>query len=390
MPHYLWKGITVQGYPMEGAVESSNTNAVVASLRKQNIFQVRFNRVFARKLRVPLRQELLVHFLNQLHRLLDSGVELVDCLSFIIRHRTNNVFRYILCGLRQDIQEGKSLSESFHRFRSCFPAIFIHLIQVAEKSGNLQKIVKELSEFFVFQHKFAQERRKLLIYPMVVSGVAFVLFLGILLFIVPTFKTMFLASQKALPLTTQSMIFLSDSLWGVPEYWFLGAGGMALLAAYVSRWMDWGRVLSFIPVFRGMEKSIRLLFYARSMTIMLQAGVKFREALRLSESVFPRYLQKELRQVHQQIDFGKPLVDAYSRGALFPSLFVNLIAVGESSGYLAPTFDRIALLYQEMLERRMNFLNSLVEPVFTILLAAGILIVLLSVYLPIFDMAGQF
>ena len=390
MAHYLWKGISVQGYPMEGGVESSNVKEVVASLRKQNIFEVRFQQVFARKLRVPLSQELLVHFLNQLHRLLESGVELVDCLSFIIRQRTHPAFRYILCRLRQDIQEGKSLTESFQRFASCFPSIFIHLIAVAEKSGNLQEVLKELSDFFVFQNKFAQERRKLLVYPWVVSGGAFVLFLGILLFIVPTFKTMFLASPNALPLTTKGMILLSDSLREAPEYWVLAAAGMGGLVAYVSRWVDWRRGLAFIPLLRGMEKSTRLLFYARSMTIMLQAGVKLREALKLSETLFPKFLQKELRAVHQQIDFGNSLVDAYSRSALFPALFVHLVAVGESSGYLAPTFERIALLYQETLERRMNFLNSLVEPIFTLLLAIGILIVLLSIYLPIFDLAGQF
>lgn len=101
-------------------------------------------------------------------------------------------------------------------------------------------------------------------------------------------------------------------------------------------------------------------------------------------------MQKEVREVHQQIDSGKSLVDVYSSSSIFPPLFVHLVAVGESSGYLVPTFERIATLYQETLERRINLINSLIEPVFTVVLAVGILFVLLSIYLPIFDVAGRF
>lgn len=390
MSHYLWKGISVQGYPIEGAIESSDIREVVDTLQKQDIFKIRFKQIFARKLKFPLSQELLVHFLTQFHRLLDSGVELVDCLSFIIRHQSHTPFNYILCTLRQDIQEGKSLTESFQRFRACFPPIFIHLIQVAEKSGKLQEIVRELANFFMFQNKFVQDRRKLLVYPLVVLGVAAILFLGIVVFIVPTFQTMFLSSGNELPLTTKALIFLSDSLRFSPEYWIIGCLGGIVGGIYVFRSIDWGRILVFIPIFRGMEKSIRLLFYARSMMIMLQSGVKLREALELSESLFPKHLQKEIHEIHQQIDSGKSLVDAYSTSMIFPPLFVHLIAVGESSGYLVPTFERIATLYQEVLEKRLSLLNSLIEPVFTLLLALGILMILLSIYLPIFDMAGNF
>ncbi len=390
MPHYLWKGVNVHGHPIEGAVESPNVGQVFDELRKRNIFKVRFNRILAHRFQFPLNQELLVHFLTQFHRLLDSGVELIDCLNFIIQYQANTLFSYVLCIVREDIRQGKSLTEAFQRYNSCFPLIFVHLIQVAEQSGNLANIVRELLDFFSFQEKFSRERRKLLAYPLIVTGIAFILFFGILLFVIPTFKTMFISLGDDLPLTTKGMILLSDSLRFTPEYWLIGCLGVVAGVGYFYRFIDWGLVLQFIPGFYVIEKSIRLLFYARSMMIMLKSGIKLRESLELTESLFPKRLQKEVREVHQQIDSGKSLVDAYNSSTIFPPIFVHLIAVGESSGYLVPTFERIATLYQETLEKRMNLINSLIEPVFTVVLAVGILFVLLSIYLPIFDMAGHF
>ncbi|MBF0286618.1 MAG: type II secretion system F family protein [SAR324 cluster bacterium] len=390
MPHYLWKGVDVHGHPVEGAIESADKSLVLDELRKHDIFKVRFNRVLAYKLQFPLQEELLVRFLAQLHRLLESGLEFVDCLSFIIRYQNNALFSYILCSLRKDIQEGKSLSAAFRRYEAGFPSIFLHLIEVAENSGKLLDVLKELLDFFSFQNRFAQEQRKLITYPLVVFFIALLLFIGILLFIVPVFKTMFLSSASDLPWSTMGLIVLSDSLRHSPQYWVIGSIGAIVFVLYVHRSFGWGWLLRFIPGFHTIEESIRLLFYARSMMISLKAGTQLREALSLGVPLFPKRLQNEVRMVHDQIDAGKSLVDAYSTSKLFPPLFVHLVAVGESSGHLAPTFERIAALYQERIERRMNFLNSLIEPVFTLVLAVGILVVLLSIYLPIFSIAEHF
>lgn len=390
MPNYLWKGVNIQGHPLEGAVESNNTKQVLDDLRKKNIFKVKFHRIRTIGLRTTLGDEVLLHFLNHLHRLLESGLELVDCLSFIIQYQTNHLFSYILCSIRQNLQEGQSITDSFKQHESCFPPILIHLIQVAEKSGELQNIAGELLKFFSFQNKFAQERRKMLAYPITVSILAFVLFLGILVFIVPNFKSMFLALGEDLPALTKGIVWLSDSLINNPHYWILGGIGVGGGIVYLSKWIEWGWFLQFIPVVRKIEHSIRLLFYARSMMIMLQSGTKLRESLEVAESLFPKRLQPEIRRVHQQVDSGTLLVDAYGSCKLFPPLFVHLIALGESSGYLVPTFERISILYQERVEKRMAILHSLIEPLFTVMLAMGILAILLSIYLPIFSMADHF
>ena len=390
MPHYLWKGVNVHGYPEEGSVESPDTEQILDELRKKNIFKVHFHRIFTRTLQLPLKQEILVHFLSQLYRLLDSGIELVDGLSFIIRYQANTLFGYILCTLRQDIREGKSLSAAFLRFQANFPPILIHLIAVAEKSGKLKEVVEELLNFFSFQSRFAQERRKLLTYPLIVSGIVLILFFSILFFVIPNFKSMFAALGDDLPVTTRGLLILSDSLRTSPQYWIAGVVVVILTFSYFWRYADWGKILFFIPGLHGIEQAIRLLFYARSMMIMLKSGTQLREALKISESLFSKRLQAEIRDVHQQIDTGKSLVDAYSSSTLFPPLFVHLVAVGESSGHMVPAFERIAALYQEMLEKRMSFLNSMIEPIFTVVLGLGILIILLSIYLPIFEMAGRF
>jgi len=380
----------VQGLPMEGAIESSDIKNDLQKLGKNNIFKVRYNRVSARQLKYPLKDELLIHFLTQLHRLLDSGLEIVDSLNFIIRYQANTLFGYILCFLRQDIQEGHSLTDSFKRHGSAFPSILIHLIQVAENSGKLKEVVAELISFFSFQSKIVQERRKLMTYPMVVTFIALFLFLGILLFVVPAFKGMFISLGDDLPSTTKVMMALSDSIRFDPVFWITGCVVTIAGLKYIDGRWGWGWILRFIPGFYAIEHATKLLFYSRSMAIMLRSGTKFKEALELSEKLFSKKRQVEVRVIHKQIESGKLLAEAYGSSKFFPPLFVHIIAVGESSGHLTPAYDRIATLFQEKIEKRMNIVNSMMEPIFTLSLAIGILIVLLSIYLPIFSMAEHF
>ncbi len=390
MSCFFWKGFDIHGNSLEGAEESSSEEKILQKLRSSSIFSVTLERIPEHKLNVPLKEDTLIHFLTQIHRLLDSGLELVDCLNFLIQYQSSPFFSYLLCSMKQDLQDGKSLTAAFQRHQKCFPLIVNYLIEVADKSDRLPEVIEEMLIFFKFQQKFSQQRRKLLTYPIIVSGVAFILVLGILIFVIPMFKTMFTSFKDDLPMTTQWLISISDSLHSIPHIWLLVGIVLGLIIFLIHRHLGWGWLLRKIPPIHYIESSIRLLFYSQSVAIMLRSGVKLREALSLTEPLFPGNLQEEVKRVHRQIDAGALLVNAYSTTNVFPPIFVHLIAVGESSGHLASAFDRVVNIYEENLEKRMTLLNSMIEPIFILALACGILVILLSIYLPIFSMAEHF
>ena len=123
---------------------------------------------------------------------------------------------------------------------------------------------------------------------------------------------------------------------------------------------------------------------------MIRAGVHFRDALGVAHSVFPEAFCSEITAIHQQIDSGCSLRDAYSRSSLFPEFFTQIVSVGESSGNLEAAFERSAMVYEESFERKIKGLNMLIEPVLMIAIGLGVLGILAAIYLPLFEVARQF
>jgi len=148
--------------------------------------------------------------------------------------------------------------------------------------------------------------------------------------------------------------------------------------------------LNLIPGGKRLQQSVQMLFYSRSMGIMLLTGVHLQEALALAEELFPKLLRKRIAPVREAVDSGKSLCDAYSMVPVFSPMFVKMVALGESSGHLPSSFARIGSHNQESLKKIMAWASTLIEPLLMILIALGVLGFLLSMYLPLFRMAERF
>ena len=388
MAYYFWRGVDTSGNSVEGALTCQNIREGKIKLNRKDIFQLKFERVAQYKIQTSLSDEILVEFLTNLDRLLKSGMELYDCLGFIIRYHNNTLFCYLLSSIREDLQEGKSFSMAIQKYR-CFPDIFVHLMRAGEEVGQFQQVIQVLLDYFGFQTKMVNERKKIMRYPLTVICIAGVLFLGLLVFVIPMFKRIFVILGDDLLWITKVMISLSESLRYSPEYWFIGAIFVGLGVKYMNKTVgSW--FLYCLPGGRSIEGNIRVLSYSKSLSVMLKSGLGLREALELTESLFPKRIRLKVQGIHQHIYSGETLRNAYTTSSLFPPVFIHLVALGESSGYLASSFDRIASIYQDDLEKRMATLNAMIEPIFMTIISIGVLVVLLSIYLPIFSLAEHF
>lgn len=386
MGYYFWKGVDAKGLPLEGTLEANNASEGKKSLNYKKILQVEIEHVPSFLLKRQLEDRVVMELLTQLHRLLNSGVDLNDSLTFMLRNQSDLRMSYLLCTVRQDIQEGRSLSKAFQR-HSAIPIIFVHLLEVAESSGRLLNVLQVLLQFFSFQDKIHREQKKLLNYPLVIFSIGSLLFLGLLLFVVPMFKRMYGAMGDDLFWVTKGLLALSDSMRFNSLYWILGASGTVIFLMLLNRRIGWKWLLYLFPGGSKIIHATRMLFYSRSIEIMLNSGVHLHNTLTLLDSLFPPSLRPRAEQVHQELSAGKTLQEAYSHSNLLPAFMVRLIALGESSGHLASAYDRIAVHYQEQLEKIMEKLNSRVEPVCMVLISGLVLLVLLAIYLPMFRMA---
>jgi len=387
--NFYWEGTDKQGSLHEGALESHSREAAKEHLLQEGYYRVRFWKIQQSHLHRSLNNTEITEFLLQLHRLLKSGVELDDALGFAIQEQKNNVLSFLLCRIRQDLRDGLSMSSALRHYQA-FPQIVAKMIEVAESTGRLTEVLGMLLEFYQFQQKMILEQKRLLNYPLVVFSIFIVLSLGAVIFMVPMFKRMYAGLGEDLFWLTRALVKLSDSLRFNPEAWILGSLFSGALIVFVYRLFGWYWLLNLIPGGKRLQQSVQMLFYSRSMEIMLLTGVHLQEALALAEEMFPKLLRKRIAPVREAVDSGKSLCDAYAMVPVFSPMFVKMVALGESSGHLPSSFARIGSHNQEALKKIMAWASTLIEPLLMILIALGVLGFLLSMYLPLFRMAERF
>jgi len=387
--NFYWEGTDKQGSLHEGALESHSREAAKEHLLLEGYYRVRFWKIQQSHLHRSLNNTEITEFLLQLHRLLKSGVELDDALGFAIQEQKNNVLSFLLCRIRQDLRDGLSMSSALRHYQA-FPQIVAKMIEVAESTGRLTEVLGMLLEFYQFQQKMILEQKRLLNYPLVVFSIFIVLSLGAVIFMVPMFKRMYVGLGEDLFWLTRALVKLSDSLRFNPEAWILGSLFSGALIVFVYRLFGWYWLLNLIPGGKRLQQSVQMLFYSRSMEIMLLTGVHLQEALALAEEMFPKLLRKRIAPVREAVDSGKSLCDAYAMVPVFSPMFVKMVALGESSGHLPSSFARIGSHNQEALKKIMAWASTLIEPLLMILIALGVLGFLLSMYLPLFRMAERF
>jgi len=387
--NFYWEGTDKQGSLHEGALESHSREAAKEHLLLEGYYRVRFWKIQQSHLHRSLNNTEITEFLLQLHRLLKSGVELDDALGFAVQEQKDHVLSFLLCRIRQDLRDGLSMSSALRHYQA-FPQIVAKMIEVAESTGRLTEVLGMLLEFYQFQQKMILEQKRLLNYPLVVFSIFIVLSLGAVIFMVPMFKRMYAGLGEDLFWLTRALVKLSDSLRFNPEAWILGTLFCGAIIVFVYRLFGWYWLLNLIPGGKRLQQSVQMLFYSRSMEIMLLTGVHLQEALALAEEVFPKLLRKRIAPVREAVDSGKSLCNAYAMVPVFSPMFVKMVALGESSGHLPSSFARIGSHNQEALKKIMAWASTLIEPLLMILIALGVLGFLLSMYLPLFRMAERF
>ena len=389
MGNFYWEGTDKQGSLHEGALESHSREAAKEHLLQEGYYRVRFWKIQQSHLHRSLNNTEITEFLLQLHRLLKSGVELDDALGFAVQEQKDHVLSFLLCRIRQDLRDGLSMSSALRHYQA-FPQIVAKMIEVAESTGRLTEVLGMLLEFYQFQQKMILEQKRLLNYPLVVFSIFIVLSLGAVIFMVPMFKRMYAGLGDDLFWLTRALVKLSDSLRFNPEAWIVGTMFSGAIIIFVYQMFGWYWLLNLIPGGKRLQQSVQMLFYSRSMEIMLLTGVHLQEALALAEEMFPKLLRKRIAPVREAVDSGKSLCDAYAMVPVFSPMFVKMVALGESSGHLPSSFARIGSHNQEALKKIMAWASTLIEPLLMILIALGVLGFLLSMYLPLFRMAERF
>ena len=328
---------------------------------------------------------------RQFATLLGSGLTVEESLSSLIQQSEGHQVKTVLSGVRSQVVEGHSLAEAVAQYPRSFNGIYHAAVAAGEQSGNLDEVLERLAEFIETRQGIQQRIGVALIYPVILTTVALSIVLGLLVYVVPKVVQVFEDTGQQLPFLTQTLISVSEfildnGIWiiaAVIGFWV--AGSIALKNAAIRTFVH--QIFLKLPGVRRLSRGANTARMARTLAIMVGSGVPFLSAIRASEGVMSNVvLRQNLADAATEVAEGVSIHRALARSGNFPPLLVQMVASGEQSGRLDQMLEKAASALERELEARIAVLVGLFEPAMILMMGAIVLLIVLAVLLPIFDL----
>lgn len=328
---------------------------------------------------------------RQFATLLSSGLTVEESLSSLIQQSEGHQVKSVLSGVRAQVVEGRSLAEAISQYPRSFTGIYHAAVAAGEQSGNLDEVLERLAEFIETRQGIQQRIGVALIYPVILTVVAILIVLGLLIYVVPKVVQVFEDTGQQLPFLTQALIIVSEfmldnGIWIIAVVIGLWvAGSVAMKNATIRTFVH--QLFLKIPGLRRLSRGANTARMARTLAIMVGSGVPFLSAMRASEGVMSNIvLRQNLADAAAEVAEGVSIHRALARSGNFPPLLVQMVASGEQSGRLDQMLEKAAAALERELESRVAVLVGLFEPAMILIMGAVVLLIVLAILLPIFDL----
>ncbi|MGK5085925.1 type II secretion system F family protein [Bdellovibrionota bacterium FG-2] len=401
MPEFQYQGVDKNGKKIEGKLSASSEGELRMALRGQGIRPTRvsasgvmntdLSAFFKRQDSVPT--EVLVTFTRQLQVLISSGVPIVQGLDILVEQTTNSTMKRLIATTKERVSGGAYLWETLAGFPNAFPKLYVSLIRAGEASGSLDMMLKRLCRYLEDADRLKKMIRGALFYPAVVVSVGLLVVFIMLVFIIPKFEALLKSANQELPLPTQIVINVSHFLGNYFMFIVGGASAIGFLGFRYFRsregraFMD--RTLYNAPLFGTMMKKAGTARFSRTMQTLLSSGVNLIDAIDICKATVDNaVLEDAIAKIRSDVESGKTLGSVLTRLKVFPTMAIQMITVGESTGNLDKMLEKVADFYEEDVEALVGGLTKMIEPLILVLLGGTVGGLLIAMYLPVFQMAG--
>jgi type IV pilus assembly protein PilC len=390
---FEWEGKDRSGKQVRGEIRANGENQVKSALRRQGVTP---GKIKKRRMRSgkSIRAKDLAIFTRQLATMMKAGVPLLQAFDIVGRGNPNPSVTRLLNDIRGDVETGTSLSTAFRKYPIYFDNLYCNLVEAGEAAGILDQLLDRLAVYMEKTEAIKSKIKSALMYPITVLIVAFVVVAVIMIFVVPSFKEVFTSFGGELPGPTLLVIAMSEFF---VSYWYLIFGGIGggvyfFLQSWkrneqVQAFMD--RLLRKLPIFGALVEKSCIARWTRTLSTMFAAGVPLVEALdsvggAAGNIVYLRATQK----IQQEVSTGTALTAAMGNANLFPSMVLQMCAIGEESGSIDHMLGKCADFYEAEVDDMVAGISSLMEPIIIVVLGTVIGGIVVAMYLPIFKM-GQ-
>jgi type IV pilus assembly protein PilC len=399
MPVYLWEGKNRNNQIQKGELEAPNEEAVRAHLNRVRIIPNKIKKkpkdLFENVafLQPKVKEKDIIIFARQFSTMIDAGLPIIQCLDILQSQQENATFKKMIKEIKDSVEGGNTLADSLKRYPKHFDNLFVNMISAGEAGGILDVILKRLAGYLEKAARLKRKVKGAMVYPAITIFVAVVVVAVILVFVIPVFQKMFNDAGTSLPGPTLVVIAISDFVKS-KIHWILIALVLFAIAFVKYYKTEKGRLTVDAlalktPVFGILIRKVSVAKFTRTMGTMLASGVAILEALDIvARTAGNKVVENAIYNVRSGIAEGRTMADPLQASGVFPAMVCQMIAVGESTGALDAMLEKIADFYDEEVDQAVENLTAMIEPMMIVFLGVVVGGLIVSMYLPIFNLAG--
>ena len=390
MPTFKYTAKGMDGGTMTGTLTVANQGLVLEALRKQGLVVIGVREVASTKgrVRTGVKLEDLVVFSRQLATLVDAGIPLVTSLDTLYAQLEQRGMKAVVGRVRDDVEGGTNFTEALAKHPTVFSTLFVSMVKAGEASGTLAEILDRLATYLEKTSALERKVKSSLVYPALVTCMAFGITALLLLKVVPTFKSIFAQLGGELPLPTKILLQVSDFC---QHYFFLGIILMVVaviafqrLAKTPAGRLRLDRIILRLPIFGILLRKVAIARFARTLTTLTKSGVAILTALEIvGKTAGNRVVELAVERVRVSIREGESIAGPLGASGVFPPLVVRMVGVGEQTGQMEKMLTKIADFYESEVDTAVGSLTSIIEPLIIGVLGVIIGGIVIAIFLPI-------
>jgi type IV pilus assembly protein PilC len=398
MASFEWKGRDRGGRAQSGVLVADNKEAVFAVLRRQQIVPIavkeKGKEIALPKLRRGINEKSIAVFTRQFSVMIDAGLPLVQCLQILGEQQDNKAFQRIILQVREDVESGSSLAAALKKHPQAFDELYSNMVAAGEAGGILDTVLQRLATYIEKAARLKSQVKSAMIYPAAVISIAMLVVYIILWKVIPVFATLFASLGADLPLPTRIVVALSNF---IGRYWWAIIGSIVAAVYFVRQYyqtengrMNIDRMLLKMPILGLVLRKIAVARFCRTLGTLMSAGVPVLEALEITARTSGNaVIEQAILQVRKAVEEGKTVAEPLKATEQFPPMVVQMISVGETTGAMDTMLAKIAEFYEDEVDIAVAGMMRLIEPIMIFFLGVVVGGIIISMYLPMFDLISK-
>jgi type IV pilus assembly protein PilC len=398
MPTFEWKGTARNGQTQTGLLVADSKDAVIAMMRRQQVV-VTAVKEKGREIAFPkfgggVPPQSIAIFTRQFSVMIDAGLPLVQCLEILGSQQPHKVFKRTLIQIRSDVESGSNLADSMRKHPKIFNDLFTNMVAAGEAGGILDTILQRLATYIEKSVKLNSQVKSAMIYPVAVISIACIVVAVILWKVIPVFAALFESLGAELPLPTRVVIALSNF---IGDFWWLVTILIAALFYGTRRYHETYKgkrvldnLLLKVPVLGLLLRKIAVARFCRTLSTLTSSGVPILDGLQITARTAGNSIVEDaIMATRKSVEEGKTISEPLGDTSVFPSMVVQMIAVGEQTGALDTMLSKIADFYEDEVDIAVAGLMKLLEPILIAFLGVAIGGIVIAMYMPMFTLISQ-